>query len=101
MSSFMSKSGLAKIVTVTILIIVILVGGSFGLGYSATRQPAMPTASPTPSPTVNFLGGNSIVQSFDGGYMIAGYTTSPGGGNATVYLVKTDSSGNMVWSKTY
>jgi len=53
MSFFISKSGLGKIVA--ILIAVILVGGSFGLGYIATRQPAMPTASPMP--TVTFVGG--------------------------------------------
>lgn len=46
--------------------------------------------------------GESIVQSSDGGYLIAGYTRSKVvGSNAILYVVKTDSSGNKLWSKTY
>ena len=41
-----------------------------------------------------------LVQSSDGGYAIPAYTTSAGGG-FRVYLVKTDSSGNLQWNKTY
>ena len=44
--------------------------------------------------------GYSVVQTSDGGYAIAGYT-EPGDGMSDVYLVKTDSSGNMQWNKTY
>ncbi len=42
--------------------------------------------------------GESVVNSPDGGYLIAGYTTTEDG-NTAVYLVKTDKSGNIVWSK--
>ena len=45
--------------------------------------------------------GFSMVQTSDGGYAIAGYTTSFGHGNSDVYLVKTDSNGNIQWSNTY
>jgi len=45
--------------------------------------------------------GLALVQTSDGGYAIAGYTYSYGAGNADFWLVKTDSTGNMQWQKTY
>ncbi len=48
----------------------------------------------------NHESGNSICQSRDGSYVIAGYTTSFGAGNADVYVVKLDASGNLEWTKT-
>jgi len=44
---------------------------------------------------------NSLVQTSDGGYALAGYTTSSGAGGSDFWLVKTDSSGNMEWNRTY
>ena len=43
----------------------------------------------------------SVQQTSDGGYIIAGVTWSYGSGKAGVYLIKTDSKGNLEWEKTF
>ena len=47
-------------------------------------------------------GANTVVQTADGGYIIAGdIHTSPGAGDHNAALLKTDSGGNLQWAKTY
>ncbi len=43
----------------------------------------------------------SLQQTSDGGFIIGGTTYSFGYGNADGYVVKTDATGNVTWSKTY
>ncbi|MFZ8804522.1 MAG: MopE-related protein, partial [Candidatus Calescibacterium sp.] len=45
-------------------------------------------------------GAYSIIQSSDGGYVVAGWTSSFGAGGLDIYVLKLDSGGNVQWTKT-
>ncbi|MBU4510286.1 hypothetical protein KJ830_04470, partial [bacterium] len=46
-------------------------------------------------------GARSIVQTTDGGYAIAGYTSSKGAGKEDIWVIRLDPGGNMLWDKTF
>jgi hypothetical protein len=47
----------------------------------------------------NYEDASSVQQTSDGGYIVAGYTSSFGAGG--IFLIKTDANGNIQWAKTY
>jgi hypothetical protein len=45
--------------------------------------------------------GASVQQTFDGGFIVAGWTRSFGAGGFDAYLVKTDAAGDTQWTRTF
>jgi hypothetical protein len=45
--------------------------------------------------------GSSVIQTSDGGYIIVGTTYSFGLGLSDIYLIRTDSNGDTLWSRTF
>ena len=43
----------------------------------------------------------SVQQTTDGGYIMAGYTSSFGAGNGDLWVLKLNSDGSLAWQKTY
>ena len=43
----------------------------------------------------------ALIETSDGGYLLAGYTESFGAGSGNMLLVKTDENGQEVWMKTF
>jgi hypothetical protein len=43
----------------------------------------------------------AVAECNDGGFILTGHTTSYGAGMQDLYLIKTDTNGNAMWTKTY
>jgi arginine repressor len=74
-----------------------------GQGYPSTSTTQQVSQGSTFAKTIGGSSddfANSIIQSSDGGYVVAGGTYSFGAGKADIYVVKLDSSGNVIWTKT-
>lgn len=49
----------------------------------------------------DYESGYSVQETNDNGYIFVGYTTSYGEGEADIYLIRVNNSGDTVWTKTY
>lgn len=82
------------------------IGTSYGSEMSFVTF-SNPSSFPPGSSWSNAYGGvsddhgNSVAQTSDGGYILGGYTSSFGSGDSDFWLVKTDSNGDTVWSRSY
>lgn len=78
--------------------------GIFALGFFTQRVDGV---EPPATEWIKAYGGTnsevarSVIQTSDGGYLLAGETASFGAGGKDFWLVKTDASGNMEWNNTY
>ncbi|PNX47317.1 MAG: hypothetical protein BV457_05925 [Thermoplasmata archaeon M9B1D] len=45
--------------------------------------------------------GSEVWQTSDGGFIIIGDTNTDGGGSGDIWVIKTDSNGDMIWDKTF
>jgi hypothetical protein len=45
--------------------------------------------------------GSDVQQTTDGGYIISGFTKSFGSGNFNMYLIKTNTTGDVLWTKVF
>ncbi len=46
-------------------------------------------------------GANAIIETKDGGYLVAGYTSSYDKGEGDIWLIKIDKNGNKLWDRTF
>lgn len=83
--------------TLALSLLLLACGGGGGGGGS-------PPAPQVPGQTFGGAGNDtafSIWQNTDGGFIIAGSTTSMGSGGRDVYLIRTNSAGLMLWANAY
>jgi len=85
----------------------IIAGGTYSFGAGLSDVYLVKTNSSGDTLWTRTYGGSSedqgwsVQQTSDGGFITAGYTHSFGAGGKDVYLVKTDSSGDTLWTRAY
>ncbi len=85
----------------------ILAGETFSFGNGQNDMYLIKTNSLGDTLWTTTFGGDSsevaysVQQTFDGGYILTGYTKSMGAGEKDVYLIKTNSLGDSLWTKVF
>jgi predicted RNase H-related nuclease YkuK (DUF458 family) len=89
-----------------IKVILFLIVMALLLHFGNANLYAAPNEAPDVEWTKTFGGddrdeGYSVQQTKDGGYIIAGETSSFGAEGRNIWLIKTDAQGNKIWDKTF
>jgi hypothetical protein len=85
----------------------IIAGGTYSFGAGSTDMYLIKTDSLGNTQWTRTYGGpgdelaNSVRQTRGGGYILAGLTSSYGAGGYDIYLIRTNSQGDTLWTKTY
>ena len=85
----------------------ILTGGTYSYGEGSEDVYLIKTNKNGDTLWTKTYGGNGgdfgsrIIQTIDGGYLISGRTSSFGAGLCDIYLIKTNSVGDTIWTKTF
>ena len=85
----------------------VLTGYTFGFGMGSYDPYLLKTNKSGEQEWLKIYGGieadvgRSLQQTMDGGFIIGGFTASFGAGFNDAYLIKTDSLGNLQWTKTF
>jgi hypothetical protein len=95
---WLSNSITNKVFISIILAVMISVGWGTSLILAATA-PEMEWEKTFGGSGTDFA--YSVQQTSDGGYIVAGRTNSSGTGLYDAYLIKTDASGNAMWTQTF
>ncbi len=90
----MTKRCFAQAMFITFLLTFFLLGSS-----ASAQQWAKTYGGPGYEPT--FVWPVSTQQTADGGYIVAGVTTSFGAGKEDIWVLKLDASGDVTWQRTY
>jgi hypothetical protein len=93
-------SRLAAVSSLGLIVLILVSIGAFAITAQATTS--IPTWAKTYHTTGATETANSVEQTSDGGYIVAGSTNASGvPGNPHAWVFKLDALGNVVWQKTY
>jgi predicted secreted protein len=89
MNKWCAVSILGRILFISSICILLFLGTASASGWDKTYD------------GTGFDSADSIQQTSDGGYVVAGSTSSSGAGGYDVWVLKLDENGNVIWEKTY
>jgi len=90
-----------KLFCLSIFLIVIILLFSYGCVKISVEKDTVQSYWDKTYGGIRYDYAHSLIQTSDGGYAVAGATSSKGAGAFDLWVIKLDSPGNMVWDRTY